>query len=330
MQSATLLLNRNDVAALLTIEECINAVEESFRLYATGQTLPPKILGIHSVAGSFHIKAALLDIERPYFAAKTNANFPLNQNKYHLPLIQGIITFFDAENGRLLSLMDSIEITILRTGAATAVAAKYLATENARVATICGCGNQGRISLKALMKVRQLEKVYVFDIDKEKAQKFADELPAELQLVIALAGDLPTAFSDSDIIVTCTPAHQPFVQLSNIKPGTFIAAVGADNEEKQELETGLASKSKLVVDLLEQCAVVGELHHALEAGAMTINDVHAELGEIISGKKPGRMSDEEIIVFDSTGTALQDVVAATIVYKRAIANGTGTYLDFSA
>jgi ornithine cyclodeaminase/alanine dehydrogenase-like protein (mu-crystallin family) len=111
--------------------------------------------------------------------------------------------------------------------------------------------------------------------------------------------------------------------------GTFIAAVGADSEEKQELEPELLSANKLVTDLTAQCGNIGELHHALNRGLMTIADVHAELGEIISGKKPGRTSDEEIIIFDSTGTALQDVAAAAIVYEKAVRKKIGTKLDFA-
>ncbi|HEY9404812.1 MAG TPA: hypothetical protein VIQ24_19300, partial [Pyrinomonadaceae bacterium] len=177
----TLLLGRGEVAALLTLDECIAAVEEAFKLHAEGKTLPPGILGIHAHDGGFHIKAGILNPGKTYFVAKVNANFPQNMKRYGLPLIQGIIVVCDGENGRLLALMDSMEITIIRTGAATAVAAKYLARVDAKTATICGCGNQGRISLKALMRVRRLETIYAFDVDEAQARKFAEELAGELQ-----------------------------------------------------------------------------------------------------------------------------------------------------
>ena len=114
-----------------------------------------------------------------------------------------------------------------------------------------------------------------------------------------------------------------------MRAGTFIAAVGADNEEKQELDPSLLPASKLVTDLVDQCAAIGELHHALDQGLMTTKQVHAQLGEIIAGAKPGRTSQEETIVFDSTGTALQDVASAAIVYERAVATGRGTRIDFA-
>src|SRR6476660_2065817 len=168
----TLLLKRNDVATLLTIDECIGAVENAFCLHAEGKALPPKVVGLHSENGGFHIKAGILGFERNYFVAKVNANFPGNSKQFGLPTIQGVIVVCDAVNGRLLALMDSIEITIIRTGAATGVAAKYLAQDSATIATICGCGNQGKISLKALLKVRRLKKIFAFDIDKNQAEKF--------------------------------------------------------------------------------------------------------------------------------------------------------------
>src|SRR5262247_116520 len=166
----TLLLKRGDVSSLLGLDECIGAVEEAFKLYAEGQTLPPGVLGIHAQDGGFHIKAAGLKLARTYFATKVNGNFFRNAERYGMPNIQGIILLCDGENGYPLAIMDSIEITILRTGAATAVAAKYLARDNAKVAIICGCGNQGRIQLKALKNARAIEQVYAFDLDHASAE----------------------------------------------------------------------------------------------------------------------------------------------------------------
>jgi alanine dehydrogenase len=194
----TLLLKRGDVTALLGLDECITAVEQAFKLYAEGQTLPPGVLGVHSRDGGFHIKAAGLKLARTYFAAKVNGNFFRNSERYGMPNIQGIIMLSDGENGCPLALMDSIEITILRTGAATAVAAKYLARDDARVATICGCGNQGRIQLKALMKVRAFEQVYAFDLDYARAERFAGELSDELSIEAQAVRDLAPAVRESE------------------------------------------------------------------------------------------------------------------------------------
>src|SRR5436853_2506210 len=323
----TLLLRRSEVAALLGVEECMAAVEQAFMLHAQGKATPPGTLGIHTTGGGFHIKAGLLELGRTYFAAKTNANFPQNMQRFGLPLIQGIIVLCDGENGYPLALMDSMEITIIRTGATTGVAAKYLARPDAQIVTICGCGNQGRISLRALARVRPLTRAYAFDIDEKQAGRFAIELSQELGIDVSVVADLAKAVAESDICVTCTPSKAPFLKREYVSQGTFIAAVGADSEEKQELEPELMQSSKVVVDLLDQCATIGELHHALEQGLVTRSDVHAELGEVIAGKKAGRTSSDEVIIFDSTGMALQDVAAAAIVYEKAISSGRGMVVN---
>jgi alanine dehydrogenase len=327
MPEGTLLLKRSEVASLLSVEKCMTAVEQAFRLYAEGKTALPGILGIHAPGGGFHIKAGLLDASRPYFAAKVNANFPENMKRFGLPLIQGIIVLCDAENGYPLALIDSMEITIIRTGAATGLAAKYLARPEARVATICGCGNQGRISLRAVARVRPLTRAYVWDINQEQARRLAVELSRELRITVEAVADLESAVKQSDICVTCTPSKEHFLERHYVTPGTFIAAVGADSEDKQEIDPALMVSNKVVVDLLEQCASIGELHHSLDLGLITRSEVHAELGEIIAGKKAGRQSNDEIIIFDSTGTALQDVAAASIVYESAVSTGSGVLVD---
>jgi len=326
----TLLLARHEVAALLSIDECIAAVENAFKLYGEGKTAAPGILGIHSRDGGFHIKAGLLEVGRAYFVAKTNANFPQNPQRFALPAIQGVIIVCDAENGYPLALMDSIEITILRTGAATAVAAKHLARSESSVVTICGCGNQGRIQLQALAKVLPITRVYAFDRDTSRARQFADELSAMLGIEAQAVDDLTSAVRSSDVCVTCTPSQQYFLKEEDVAPGTFIAAVGADSAGKQELDPALLASNKVVVDILEQCATIGELHHALEAGLMKKENVHAELGEIVAGKKAGRTSKEEITIFDSTGMALQDAAAAAIVYEKAMQTGKGMTINFAS
>ncbi|MBI1770643.1 MAG: ornithine cyclodeaminase family protein [Bacteroidetes bacterium] len=329
MSEGTLLIAKHEVANLLTIATCMDAVENAFKLQAEGKVARPKILGIPVEEGGFHIKAGTMNSSRHYFVAKLNANFPNNRIN-NLPTIQGVIAVCDAKNGKLLALLDSIEITIIRTGAATGVAAKYLSKNDAKVATICGCGNQGRISLKALMHVRKVETIYAYDIDKDQSKKFAEELSKELNVSIVPVDFLRNALNQSDIIITCTPSKKPFMFLEDVRPGTFIAAVGSDNEDKQELDCSLLASSKIVVDLVEQAASIGELHHAIEKGVTTLTDVHAELGEVIAGHKQGRISDDEVIIFDSTGTALQDMAASAIVYEKALAAKIGMTLNFGA
>ena len=325
-----LLLTPRDVAGLLTIDDCIGAVEQAFRLYGEGKAIPPGVLSMHMGDGGFHVKAGVLDVGRHYFAAKVNGNFPENPARFGLPTIQGVIVLCDARKGNPLAVMDSRDVTSLRTAAATAVAAKHLARADSRILTICGCGNQGRVQALAISRACQLQKVFTYDTSAELAERLARQLAAELRIQVTAVPDLATAVRQSDICVTCTTSRQPILALGDVSPGTFIAAVGADNPEKQEIHPDLMAKSKIVVDILEQCAVMGDLHHAIVAGVVERADVHAELGEIVAAKKAGRASDEEIIIFDSTGMALQDVAVAAFLYEKAIRQGSGVRLNFAA
>jgi alanine dehydrogenase len=325
-----LLLTPQDTRNLLTLNECIAAVEQAFRMHGEGHAMPPGVLSMHVSQGGFHIKAGILHLVRQYFAAKVNANFPDNGARFGLPTIQGVIVLCDAEKGSPLAVMDSREITALRTAAATAVAAKYLARPGSHVLTICGCGEQGRVQTKAVARVCRLQHVFTFDNKPEQAERLAQELSDALKIPVTPVRDLSAAVHQSDVCVTCTPSRRPLLGTDNIQPGTLIAAVGADSPGKQELHPALMARSKIVTDITEQSAVMGDLHHALEAGEVTLADVHAQLGEIVSGKKIGRESPDEIIVFDSTGMALQDVAAAGLLYEKARQTGAGVSFTLAA
>ena len=319
----TLVLTRSDVVALLELDECIAAVEQAFRLHGEGRTQPPGTLAVAAPPGGFHIKAGVLGLERAYFAAKTNANFPENPRRHGLPTIQDVIVLADATRGAPLALLDSIEITALRTAAATAVAAKHLARPDARVATIVGCGVQGRVQLRALRRVLPLDRVYACDREPGLAERFAAELAAKLALDVRPVAEVGPAARESDVVVTCTTSRAPILGLGDVRPGTFVAAVGADHPEKQEIDPALLAAGTILVDVLDQAATMGDLHHALAAGVVARSDVYAELGEVVAGKKPGRRSAAETIIFDSTGMALQDVAAAAVVYEKAVRLGRG-------
>lgn len=323
-----LLLTRRDVAALLDLDACIGAVEHAFRAQGEGRAAPPGVLGFPLTDGGFHIKAAALDLGRRYFAAKINGNFFHNAERFGLPRIQGVVALCDGDNGTPLAVLDSIEITILRTGAATAVAARALARPDAGTVTICGCGAQGRVQLKSLARVRALRTVRAWDLDTAVAERFAREMRAELHVPVDSVTDLGRAVAQSDLVITCTPATSYFLERDWVAPGTFVAGVGADSELKQELDPALLAAHPVVVDSLDQCATIGDLHHALAAGVMTKDRVRAELWQVLAGRRPGRLTPEEIVIFDSTGTALQDVAAVAVVYERALAAGVGTRLEF--
>ena len=322
----TLVLTRSDVESLLDMHACIAAVEAAFRAHAEGAALPPGVLGTHVTGGGFHVKTAGLaagEGARSYFVTKTNANFPGNPSQRGLPTIQGVVSLHDATDGSLLALLDSMQITTLRTAAATAVAARHLARADARVVTMIGCGVQGRSQLHALGCVRDVERVFAWDVDREAAERYAREMSASFALDVVAVSDYRAAVASSDVVVTCTPSRTPLLAAADVPAGCFVAGVGADSEEKHELAPDLLARGVVVADVLEQCARIGDLHHALVSGAMRRDEVHAELADVVSGRRPGRRSPDEVTVFDSTGTALEDVAAAVVVYERAMVEGRG-------
>lgn len=323
----TLLLTRSDVAMVLTLPDCIAAVEEGFRLEGRSEIQPPSLLGVHAPAGGLHVKAGYLGLDRPCIVAKVNANFPQNPRRHGLPTVQGVVIVVDADNGYPLAIMDSIEITIQRTGAATAVAARCLARRASRRAAILGCGVQGRVQLRSLREVLPIDRVAAYDIDPESLDRFTAWARTDLKLDAIAASSASDAVRDADVVATCTSATRFVLHDADVRPGMFIAAVGADSEHKSEIDPDVFRRAKVVVDNLNQCASIGDLHHAIEARAVTRDDVHADLGSVVAGTRPGRERDEEITLFDSTGIALQDAVTAALVLRAAIARKLGRSFD---
>ena len=329
MDRRLLILSRSDVARLMDFPAYVEAVEAGFRASACGEALAPVASGFSVPNGSFQAKgAALLGRAGDVVAIKLNGNFPGNPASNGLPTAQGVIYLADASSGRPLALMDSIEITINRTGAATALAVRHLARPGSRTALICGAGVQGRIQLRAVMAAAALERVQVWDLDGGKAEQYAQEMSAALGLGVTAVKDLGAA-RDCDIVVTCTSARTAFLTRDLIRPGTFISAVGADNHDKSEIAPSLYAASRVTVDSLDQAVEIGDLHHALASGEVGRGHVHATLAELITGAKTGRCAATDITLFDSTGMGLQDVAAAATVHRRALATGAGTRLTIN-
>jgi alanine dehydrogenase len=173
------------------------------------------------------------------------------------------------------------------------------------------------MQLRALMEVLPLRKAIAYDTDPERAGLFAAEMSRALKLDVIVAEELASALMHADVCVTCTTSEEFILHGAMVRSGTFVAGVGVDNEQKRELAPDLLSAAKVVTDLRAQCAVIGDLHHAIAAGVLTAEAVHADLADVVAGKRPE--TAQEVIVFDSTGLALQDVAAAIAVYKNAAA-----------
>jgi ornithine cyclodeaminase/alanine dehydrogenase-like protein (mu-crystallin family) len=307
-----LVLSRRDIAALMRPADWLAAVERGFRAGVEGTAVSPMPMHIPAEGGGFHAKGAAIDLGRRYVALKFNGNFPGNPSLRGLPTIQGALILSDGENGSLLALMDTIEVTLRRTAAASALAARLLARPDSQTLLICGCGEQGRAHLEALADVLPLKRCLAWDADPERASAFEGTGAVDARAVC----DLEEAVSAADVIATCTTAREAFLGSERVRPGTFIAAVGADSPDKRELGPELMAAAAVVTDVTAQCAAMGELHH------LPGKEVRAELGALVTGVGTGRMSHEEIIVFDSTGTALQDVAAAAAIYEKAVADSS--------
>lgn len=300
---------------LLTPAAVVEAVEAALRAAGARAASGHAALAYDVDGGVFHVKVATEDGAAPVFVAKVNANFPGNP-ALGLPTIQGVAALFDATDGRLLALLDSPELTALRTGAATAAAARRLARPDARRLLVCGCGRQAFAQIAALGVVLPLARVVVFDLDAGRAARLALRVETELGLACETAADLAPAARASDVVVTCTTARAPILGRDDVATGTFVAAVGSDHPSKQEIAPALVAAARCFVDSLEQALLCGELHHAVAAGAMAAADVAGRLDELVCGAVAGRRDGDEITLFDSTGIALEDAAAARAAYAR--------------
>ncbi len=310
--TVTYLLTRADVQKALSMADAVRAVEAAFVAYGEGRAqMPPKSYLRFERGDLRCMPAYLADVG---LAAVKNVNVhPLNEE---LPTVMATVTVFDPDTGFPLAIMDGTYLTAMRTGAAGGIAAKYLARRDSAVACFVGAGRQAATQLAALMTTMpNIRKVLACDVDADRAEAFARGSAATYN-VEASAAPLADAVSAADIVTTLTPVREPLIMKDYVRPGTHINAIGADAPGKQELESAILQAAKVVVDNWEQAAHGGEINVAVSQGLIARDDIHAEIGEVVTGKRPGRQSPDEITVFDSTGLAIQDVACAAHVYRR--------------
>jgi ornithine cyclodeaminase/alanine dehydrogenase-like protein (mu-crystallin family) len=317
MTGSVLILTRADIQRVMTTADWLDAAETAFRAAASGTALSPPPLHIPVPRGGFHAKGASIALDGTFVAVKVNGNFPGNPAELGLPTVQGAIILADGRNGALLAILDSIEVTLRRTAAASALAARLLARPDSATLLICGCGEQGRAHAEALREVLPISRTLLWDRDRDAAERLARELDA------TAVDELAAAAFNADVIACCTSAREPFLDRGMVGPGTFIAAVGADNPDKNEIEPALMAAATVVTDSASQCAAFGDLHHAIDEGVMSAGDVHAGLADVLAGAKRGRRSNDEIIIYDSTGTGLLDVAASAVIFERCLAADSG-------
>lgn len=316
-----LYLSQADVAGLgLSMGDIIAALEVMFREKAAGRVEMPPKPGVHTRPDAFlHAMPAYIPAQNAV-GMKWVGGYPEN-HRHHLPYISGLIVLNDAETGVPIAIMDCVWITAKRTGAATAVAAKYLARPESRTLGILGCGVQGRSNLEALNVVFKLRAVRAFDVDRAASESFAREMSAQCGLDVVPVSEPREAVVDCDLVVTAGPIlRQPHATIPRgwFAEGSFASLVDFDSYWHPD---ALSEVDKFCTDdvpQLEHYRHIGYFQH--------IPPIYADLGELVSGARRGRESAEERTMACNLGLALDDVATAPLVYQRALAKGVGTWL----
>ncbi|WP_018989633.1 cyclodeaminase [Aromatoleum toluclasticum] len=325
--SKVILLSESDLRACVALDAAaIDCVEHAFRLLATEKVVMPPILrlDIEEHNGEVDVKTAYLP-GLDSFAIKVSPGF-FDNPRLGLPSLNGLMVLLSARTGVPEALLlDNGYLTAVRTAAAGAVAARWLAREDARRAAVIGAGEQARLQLKALTLVRDIESATVWAPRIDEAQRFADEMTAALGLRISACRSIDTAIDGADVAITTTPSRSPLVEPRHLQPGLHITAMGSDAEHKNEIAPAvIAAATRYVCDRLAQVRVLGELHHAIAAGIVATDASFPELGQVIAGQASGRTGRDDVTICDLTGTGAQDTAIATFAFARARAGGHGT------
>jgi alanine dehydrogenase len=322
-----LLLSRKQVESVLKPKDVIKAVEGGYKEMGSGTArVPPRIrLDIEAYNGNILVMPAYLTGMNALATKLVTTH--LDNPRLNLPTVVGTIIVHDPENGLPLAIMDGTYITAMRTGAAGAVAAKYLSREDSSTVTIVGTGVQGRSQLLALCEVRKIQKVFAFDSDSKRCKNYVDEMKKRVRAKVSQVSNLQDAVGESDIIVTATPSFQPIIKGDWIKEGCHLTGIGSHSPDARELDENVIGRaSKVVLDTWD-AKLVGDIAYPVSKGLFKEEDIYGDIGAIVSGKKSGRTSSTEITVFKSVGTAVIDVATAFRAYTLAVKKRIGKRID---
>lgn len=323
------MIDEEDVTDLITLDEAIEAVENAFREKGSGMVqMPPKsYVYFDQFNGDFRVMPAYLEDINVAGVKVVNVH-PDNPQKHKLPSVMATIILLDPETGEPISFIGGTKITDYRTGAAGAVAAKYLAKDDSDIVAFIGTGAQARTQIRALDKVLDIEKAWAWSRDETNRNNFVSEMSSVVKFELEIAEGAEEAVKDADLIVTTTPSKTPLVMNEWISDGVHINAIGADAKGKQELDPAILKRAKIVVDEWDQAYHSGEINVPVSEGELTKDDIFAEIGEIVTGKKSVRESEKDVTVFDSTGLAVQDISTSWQVYQKALGESVGKEVNF--
>ncbi len=325
-----MILTEADLRAQVALDAAaVDCVEEAFAALATKAVVMPPILRLDLAEhnGEVDVKTAYVP-GLDSFAIKISPGF-FDNPKLGLPSLNGLMVLFSTRTGLVQAvLLDNGYLTDVRTAAAGAVAARHLSRPDSRVAAILGAGTQARLQLEALTLVRPITEARIWARRADQAAETSRRLSDRLGIAVSPVASVNGAVADADIVVTTTPASEPILSAAWLRPGQHITAMGSDAEHKNEIEpAALARADVYVSDRVSQCVRLGELHHAIAAGAVQAERDWPELGAIVAGTAAGRRSPSDITICDLTGTGVQDTAISTLAYARCAAAGSGTEFE---
>lgn len=323
-----LILNRNDVIKVLQMKDCMDVVEKAFGELANGTAVLPLRIPITPPDGlSLYMPAYLKGLGA--LACKVVTVYKNNPTRHNMPTTIGKVLLQDPETGDVICIMDGGYLTAVRTGAVSGVATEYLARKDSgQVAGIFGAGVQAKMQLWAVAEARDISRAYVYDISTEAVGKFISEMTTKLDLGITRVDSPDKILEDCNIICTATSSPTPIFDGSKVREGTHINGIGSHTPNARELDTTIIKRSRLVADSYEACLKeAGDIMIPIQEGAIDKSHMYAELGEVVTGKKPARQNDNDITLFKSNGLAIQDVATAKLVYDRAVEAGIGAQVE---
>jgi len=322
----TRIINRDEIESMFTMKDAISCVENAFKIKSMAESSVKAWLFYKEHGGDLACWSTY--IKEMDISGMKAIGYNLNNKKLGLPTITAVIILHDPKTSFPVSIMDGTSITAIRTGAAGAVAAKYLARKDSKTIGIIGAGVQARTQLLGLKELFKIDDIRIYDRYIGKSKDFASNMSEKTGNKITVCSNAKDVVIESDIIVTATPSMKPIVMDYWVKPGTHINAMGADEPGKEEISPEILKRAKIVVDDRGETIRRGEINVPISKGIIKPENIHADLEEIVTGKKTGRVSNKEITLFDGAGVAIEDVAVAWAVYEQAEKKGIGDLKDF--
>lgn len=323
-----LVLSEKEVQSLAEVQELIPVLERAHIQYSTGKAVMPVrlVVPLPQIEGRITSMPGYLNEDKA-LGMKVVTFFP-NNLKQNLPQILATVMLFSADTGKMIAAMDGNYITAIRTACVSAMATKALANPESRVLGVLGAGVQARAHIRALTQIRKISEIKLYDIFEASARQLQESLQKEIGVKINVVQSAREAVLDADLLVTVTTAKEPIVKADWLKPGMHINAVGSHRPDLREIDGATLAAAKIVVDsrdaIMAEC---GDILIAIQEKAITANSVHAEIGEVLAGKKPGRTRGDEITLYKAVGIAIQDVATAHLVYRKALERNVGTNIE---